>query len=126
MLVEMALILVVDDSRTVRQVLQVHLAGMGFDFLEADSGRVALEILAATPAIDLVISDVRMDDIDGIELVKAIREREDFGTRVGVVLTSSDNSGPVRAGGFLAGADEFLAKPIDPATLRRVVRELLG
>lgn len=126
MLSGMSLILLVDDSKTMRLVLRAHLAGTGADFLEADSGRSALDILADTPAIDLVISDVRMDDIDGVALVRAIREREDFGTRVGVILISGDNSATVRAKGFLAGADEFLPKPVDPETLQRLVGELLG
>jgi CheY-like chemotaxis protein len=122
----MPLILLVDDSKTMRLVLRTHLAGMECDFVEAESGRGALDLLAGPDSIDLVISDVRMDDIDGIELVRAIRQREDFGTRVGVVLISGEHSGTVRARSFLAGADDFLEKPIDPYQLRRLVKELLA
>lgn len=117
-------ILLVDDSKTMRQVLRTHLMGMGYDFVEADSGREALEILAREP-VELVISDIRMDDIDGIALTQAIRKREDLGTRVAILLISGDQSPTLRARCFLAGADEFLAKPLDPRRLQGLVTNLL-
>lgn len=117
-------ILLVDDSKTMRQVLRTYLMGMGHTFLEADSGRQALEVLENTP-VELVISDIRMADIDGIELVHAIRQREKLGTRVAIILISGDPSPSVRARAFLAGADEFLKKPLDPKQLQQLVNELL-
>ncbi len=117
-------ILLVDDSKTMRQVLRTHLMGSGYDFLEADSGRAALDVLSQQ-AIDLVISDVRMEDIDGIALTQHIRKREDLGTRVAIILISGDRSASLRARSFLAGADEFLEKPLDPAQLQSLVEGLL-
>jgi CheY-like chemotaxis protein len=117
-------ILLVDDSKTMRHVLRAHLGGAGREFVEAESGRRALEILASTP-VDLVVSDVRMEDIDGIELVKTTRRSEQLGTRVPIVLISGDRSAGLRARCFIAGADEFLSKPLDPDELVRTVEALL-
>lgn len=120
----MPLILLVDDSKTMRQVLRTYLMGMGYDFLEAGSGRAALDLLLEE-RVELVISDVRMEDIDGIELTQAIRKREDLGTRVAIILISGDRSATLRAKSFLAGADEFLEKPLDPTQLQTLVADLL-
>ena len=120
----MAQILLVDDSKTMRQVLRTHLMGSGYDCLEAYSGRAALDVLSQQ-SIELVISDIRMEDIDGIALTHHIRKREDLGTRVAIILISGDHSARLRARSFLAGADEFLAKPLDPARLQSLVSELL-
>jgi len=122
----MPLILLVDDSKTMRLVLRTHLTSLGCDFVEAESGRSALTLLAGPNEIELVISDIRMAGIDGLELVRTIRGHEDFGTRVGIVLISGDHSATIRARSFLAGADGFLEKPVDPEKLRRLVNELLA
>lgn len=119
------IILLVDDSKTMRHVLRVHLVGSAGDFLEADSGRRALEILESEQ-VDLVVCDVRMADMDGLEVVRRTRRRETFGTRLPFVLISGDRSEGLRAQCFIAGADEFLPKPVDPVELRRVVDELSG
>jgi len=117
-------ILLVDDSKTMRQVLRTYLMGKGYEFFEAESGRGALETLEANK-IDLVVSDVRMSDVDGIELVREIRRREPLGGRIAAILISSDRSASVRARSFIAGADEFLEKPLDPKRLQSVAAELL-
>ena len=117
-------ILLVDDSRTMRQVLRTHLMAKGYEFFEAESGRRAIEILEADK-VDLVISDVRMSDVDGIELVREIRRREPLGGRIATILISGDHSPAVRARSFIAGADEFLEKPLDSEKLESVVAELL-
>lgn len=117
-------ILLVDDSKTMRMVLRTHLSHAARDFVEAESGRRALEIMAAEQ-VDLVVSDVRMEDIDGIELVRTVRSMERLGERVPIVLISGDRAPELRARCLIAGADEFLAKPLDPQELRGVVDSLL-
>jgi len=117
-------ILLVDDSKTMRHVLRAHLGGGDREFVEADSGRRALEILATTQ-VDLVVCDVRMDDIDGIEVVRTTRKSEALGARIPIILISGDRSAGLRARCFIAGADEFLAKPLDPSELANTVSALL-
>lgn len=117
-------ILLVDDSKTMRMVLRTHLSHPSRDFVEADSGRRALEIMASD-RVDLVVSDVRMDDIDGITLVRTVRGSEALGQRVPIVLISGDRTPELRARCMIAGADEFLEKPLDPHQLRGLVDSLL-
>jgi two-component system chemotaxis response regulator CheY len=117
-------ILLVDDSKTMRHLLRAYLMGNEYEFLEAASGAEALEVLEGN-LIDVVISDVRMADIDGIELVRTIRRREPLGRRVATVLISGDRSPNIRARALIAGADEFLEKPLEPRRLQRVVTYLL-
>lgn len=120
-----ATILLVDDSKTMRHVLRVHLSGDGHEFVEAGSGRDALEALERQP-VDLIVSDVRMEDIDGLELVRRIRRREKLGQRIPIILISGDRSPELRARCMIAGADEFIQKPVDPGVLRRLVADLLA
>jgi CheY-like chemotaxis protein len=120
-----ATILLVDDSKTMRHVLRTHLMGMDWEFFDAESGRAALDVLAAH-RVEVVISDVRMADIDGLELIREIRQREKPGEHIAAILISSDHSPEMRARGFLAGADAFVAKPVDPQRLKAIVSDLLA
>lgn len=67
-------VLVVDDSETVRQVLQLTLSNAGFDVIEAEDGDDALDKLSSAPVVDMLITDLNMPNMDGLELIKKIRE----------------------------------------------------
>ncbi|HEX5325207.1 MAG TPA: response regulator, partial [Acetobacteraceae bacterium] len=67
---EGATIMVVDDDPEVREIVAAFLADAGHHILQAGGGREALELLAETPDLDLVITDVRMPDISGIDLAE--------------------------------------------------------
>ena len=76
---ESATIMVVDDDHHVRTIVAEFLVGSGYHVLEAGDGREALRILAQTEAVDLIITDVRMPDISGLELAEtATRGRADL------------------------------------------------
>jgi CheY-like chemotaxis protein len=76
---ENATIMVVDDDHHVRTILAEYLGGSGYHVLEAGGGREALRILADTPAVDLIITDVRMPDMSGLDLAEtARRDRADL------------------------------------------------
>jgi two-component system response regulator HydG len=120
-------ILVVDDEASARAGLERLLQGEGFLVRTAADGPLAL-VAAADFAPDVVVTDLQMPEMDGIELLKRLRE-QDHGLPVIVVTASSDVSAAVRA--VRAGADEYLTKPIDfdtlllaieRATERRVLR----
>jgi len=109
-----------------RQVLRVYLMGGHYEFEEADCGRAGLEqALAGT--IDLVVADVRMGDMDGLELTRSIRENEAaLGRRIPVVLITGERSEDMQARGLEAGADELLFKPLRGEALAEIVAKLLG
>jgi CheY-like chemotaxis protein len=113
-------VLVVDDTNTLRSLVQIYLLAHGFEFAEAQDGAEALEKVRALRP-DVVVSDVRMPVMDGFELCAAIRSDPALrGTPI-VLLTMLDDEAS-RERGRLVGASAFLTKPISPEKLREAVR----
>jgi two-component system chemotaxis response regulator CheY len=119
-------ILLVDDSPTHRSLIQVFLTGRGFRFVEADTGKHALELLKDTRP-DLIIADINMPEMDGMTFVRELRGHPRSELRkLPVVLLTGDNRSSERSEeGLAAGADEFLRKPISSAGVLEVVSKLL-
>jgi two-component system KDP operon response regulator KdpE len=99
-------ILVVDDEPPIRKLLRVGLSTQGYEILEAPNGKAALELLAQKP--DLIILDLGLPDIQGLELLRTIRARNES---VPIVVLSSrgDEGGKVQA--LDLGADDYITKP---------------
>jgi len=110
-------VLLVDDSPSVRAILQVYLMRLQPTFLEAEDGERALRLLRLSP-VDLVIADIQMSPMDGITFVRTLRRTERPEIRhVPVVMLTGDRSEANRTRGLEAGANAFVHKPIDPKTL---------
>lgn len=99
-------ILVVDDEPPIRKLLRMGLTAHGYEVLDASNGRIALEMLAKKP--HLVILDLGLPDIDGLELLRRIRHQQE---NLPVVVLSSrgDEAGKVAA--LDLGADDYVTKP---------------
>jgi len=99
-------VLVIDDEPPIRKLLRMGLTTQGYEILEASNGRIALELLSQEPA--LVILDLGLPDIDGLELLRTLRSRNEA---VPVVVLSSrgDEAGKVQA--LDLGADDYITKP---------------
>jgi len=99
-------ILVVDDEPPIRKLLRMGLTSQGYEVLEAPNGRIALDLLGRKPA--LVILDLGLPDIDGLDLLRRIRHRQE---NLPVVVLSSrgDEAGKVAA--LDLGADDYVTKP---------------
>lgn len=117
----MSSILIVDDEQSYRQLLSLVFQGDGHDIRTATNGREALEMVTVLPA-DLIISDVRMPDMDGIELLSAVRQTN---PDLGVVLMTAFASVETARDAFKLGADDFIQKPFDVEELRLIVRKTL-
>ena len=116
--------LIVDDSSFVRDYLRHLLGRMGVTCEEAPNGSAALEVLAEQHAFDLMLLDVNMPIMNGLECVKALRRsRLHPAMKVMMVTTEVDNSFISKA--LHSGADEFLMKPFTPESLREKMM-LLG
>ncbi len=117
--------LVVDDSRATRRILGRMLAEIGFAVTEAENGKEALATLTADEQpFDLALVDWNMPEVDGIELVKAIRADAAFdGLKVLMVTTEADIDHMMIA--LDAGADEYAMKPFTAAVIREKLA-LLG
>ena len=104
-------VLVVDDSRATRAVLRRMLNGVGFDVVEAEHGRAALDLLEADAAMpDVALVDWNMPEMDGLSFVRAVRADPAY-ERLPLVMvtTESEPAQVVRA--LSAGADEYAMKP---------------
>lgn len=117
-------VLVVDDSPTVRRMLEWSLKPLGCRTLQAGDGVEAFELLKRQ-TVDLVIADINMPRMDGIELIKAIRADEYLKPLPIVLLTTEKRDEDMKMG-LEAGANIFLNKPLEPVILRRKVEALLG
>lgn len=116
-------ILIVDDNPNVLKLLNISLSKADYTIVEAENGEVAFEV-ANKEIPDLIISDIMMPQMDGIELCWMIRENSKVPLVPFIFLTSFDDS-EMEIRGFRAGADEYLNKPIDRKELLERVSDLL-
>lgn len=117
-------ILVVDDQRSVRKFLISLLKETDSEFLEAENGRVALDILERNGPADLIISDVDMPLLDGLTLCEILKQSERFRAMPVVMVSSFDSEFDVERG-FQAGAHSYIPKGEVQSKLLAVVRGML-
>lgn len=115
-----ARILVVEDEPSIREVVSLYLRRAGYQVMVADDGRKALESLASQPP-DLVVLDLMLPEIDGLEITRWLRERGD--TPI-IMLTARREEGD-RIAGLEMGADDYVIKPFSPQELVSRVRAVL-
>ena len=113
-------ILIVDGSEQVRKVLTETLNEAGFDVVEARNGAEALAEIDDRPA-DMVISDIDMPGVNGVELIQQIRSRKENRFVPIIMLTFKDDS-QLQEQGKAAGASGWLVKPFKPEHVLSVVR----
>jgi adenylate cyclase len=116
-------ILIVDDSDTNRDILRTRLVPQGYELLEASDGEEALSI-ARQHHPDLILLDVMMPKIDGIEVCRQLKSDTELPFIPIVLVTAKADSKDVVAG-LEAGADEYLTKPVDQAALVARVKSML-
>lgn len=116
-------ILIVDDERHNRQLLEVMLAPAGYLLQTAASGEEALAAVAAQPP-DLILLDVMMPGMDGYQVASSIKGNPDT-KNIPVIMVTAVDDRHVRMLGLSAGAEDFLTKPIDRPELCLRVRNLL-
>jgi two-component system chemotaxis response regulator CheY len=116
-------ILIVDDSPSMRQMVNFTLAEDGYEVVEADGGQAALGKMG--DAVKLVITDINMPGMNGIELIKAMRAGEKTKFTPVIVLTTESDAGKQNEG-KAAGATAWLVKPFTPDKLKETVKRVLG
>ena len=117
----MTRILVVDDDRRMRRTLQVMMERMGFESVAAESAAEALERVSDS-AFDLVLTDLRMPEVNGIELLERIRA--DHPT-LPVILITAYGTIQTAVEAMRKGASDYVLKPFDNETLRLVIQKTL-
>ena len=119
-----AKILAVDDSCSMRQMVRAALEADGYEVREAQNGQEALDALEASPA-DLMITDLYMPTMDGLTLLKQVRQRAQH-RFMPVLLLTTENGDEMKQRGRASGATGWLVKPFQPEQLRQVVARVLG
>ena len=122
------IILVVDDSPTMRGMVSHALNEAGFQTKEAENGKDALiklttmEMSGEKP--DVIVTDINMPEMDGIELVREIRKLPTF-KRVPVLVLTTENTEEKKEVGREAGATGWLVKPFDSELILKVIRKVM-
>ncbi len=115
-----ASILLIEDDRDLRDALASALGRVGWEVIPAASGEEALEVYGARP-VDLILLDLGLPGIPGIEVLRAVRSRSD----VPVMVMTAAGGLEDRVAGFDFGADDYLVKPVEVAELERRIRAVL-
>src|SRR6201993_5224093 len=114
-----ARILVVDDEQSLRELLAIVLRREGYEVLLAENGRAAVDILEREP-VDLLISDIKMPDLSGVEVLRAAKKIDQ--DILGIMITAfASTDSAVEA--MRLGACDYLRKPFDVDLLKMKVRE---
>ena len=119
----MTSILAVDDSPSMRQMVSYALKNAGYEVVLANDGKLALEIAEST-RVNLVITDVNMPNMDGITLVRKLRELKDY-KFVPILILTTESSKEKKMQGKEAGATGWIVKPFDPEQLINTLQRVL-
>lgn len=117
-------ILTVDDSASIRQMVTFTLKSSGYEVSEAVDGQDGLE-KAKNKSFDMIFTDQNMPRMDGLTLIKNLRNLPQYRTTPILMLTT-ESGDAMKAQGRAAGATGWLVKPFDPAKLIEVVKKVLG
>ena len=116
-------ILLVDDSTSVRQVAGIALRRAGYDTIEAANGKEALSFLDG-PKLNLIISDVNMPVMNGIEFLKAVKQHP-TSKFTPVIMLTTEAGDDMKQQGKAAGAKAWVVKPFQPQMLLDAVAKLI-
>ena len=121
----MKTILIVEDSATTRALIRAVIDEIGeFETVEASSGFEALKMLPQQQ-YDLIITDINMPDINGLELISYVRNNPHY-REIPLFIVSTEGGAKDMEKGLALGANEYLVKPFDPVRLLALIRQYLG
>lgn len=113
-------ILVVDDEKEIRNLLDIYLSNEGYKVVKASDGEEALNILESDN-IQLIILDIMMPKMDGIEVCRKVREK----LSIPILMLSAKSEDIDKIQGIMTGADDYMTKPFNPLELTVRVKALL-
>jgi two-component system chemotaxis response regulator CheY len=118
-------ILIVDDAASMRGLVAMTLKKNGYEVIEASDGKDALQKLSSAGKVDLVITDLNMPNMDGIELIKNLKANAKY-RFIPVVMLTTESQEAKKEEGRRAGAKAWIVKPFKPDTLVAVVKKIIG
>ncbi len=114
-------IMIVDDSKTIRQQVSFTLTKGGYEVIEAEDGVDGIEKLKANKDVAMVISDVNMPNMNGLEMVEKLKAE---GSTVPVIMLTTEGASDLIQRAKAAGAKGWLVKPFQPAQLVAAVTKI--
>lgn len=114
-------ILVVDDDKEIVQLLEIYIRNEGYEPVAAYNGKEALTKLNTNPDISLVILDLMMPEMDGMEVIKQVRKDSD----IPILVLSAKTADMDKIQGLISGADDYVTKPFNPLEVMARVKSLL-
>lgn len=117
-------VLVVDDSKAIREIEKKYLEEMGFKVLEAEDGEEALKVLEENPDIKLILLDWYMPVMNGFEFLKKVRANPQW-NEVKIMMVTTENQQKNILEAIMNGANEYLMKPFDKEMLKVKIQFLL-
>lgn len=116
-------IMIVDDSKTIRQQVSFTLTKGGYQVVEAEDGQDGLEKLKANADVAMIISDVNMPNMNGLEMVEKLKAN---GNTVPVIMLTTEGAADLIQRAKAAGAKGWLVKPFQPDQLVAAVSKIAG
>jgi len=116
-------ILVVDDDPTTRKVLSLYLKAKGYEVVTAENGLDAQEKLG-TNTVNLIMSDINMPFMDGIEFVKNVRANPEW-AQIPVLMVSTESDSEEKQKAASAGANGYLVKPVTAEMVTNTIKKML-
>lgn len=117
----MTKILVVDDDREIAELLEIYIKNEGYEPLISYDGRDALSKVHTNPEIDLMILDIMMPEMSGMEVVKEVRKD----SQIPILMLSAKSTDMDKIQGLITGADDYVTKPFNPLEVMARVKSLL-
>ena len=114
-------ILVADDDKEIVELLSIYIHNEGYEVVKAYDGKEALSKLHTTPDIDLLILDIMMPIMDGMEVVKELRKE----SQIPIIMLTAKTTDMDKIKGLVAGADDYVTKPFNPLEVMARVKSIL-
>lgn len=118
-------VLIVDDSKTIRNLVSFILKNEGITVVTAENGLDGLEKLYSTQNIALILTDINMPRMDGFSFIAAIRE-QDIYQDIPIIILSTESEEDDKQKGINLGANLYMVKPAQPERMVRNIKMLLG
>jgi two-component system, chemotaxis family, chemotaxis protein CheY len=117
-------VLIVDDSVSIRQSLRYVVEHEGYDVIEASNGKEALTVIQ--PTTKLVITDINMPEMNGIDFIKAVRAGSPSVKTVPIIILTTESQPDMKQKGKEAGATAWIVKPFPPEEIVSAIKRLIG
>ncbi|HPI99775.1 MAG TPA: response regulator transcription factor [Enterococcus sp.] len=114
-------ILVADDDKEIVELISIYLHNEGYETIKAYDGKEALSKVRTTPDIELLILDIMMPEVDGMQVVKTLRKE----SQIPIIMLTAKTTDMDKIKGLVAGADDYVTKPFNPLEVMARVKSLL-